>query len=102
MKKQFLPLLMIITLLAVYDFLFWNENIGINFPIFLILILTALFYVFPQFRKSRGRNFSTLVAFIALVFLVNTNTGFSKITAFILAGTMVAFIQQVSLRSLPY
>ncbi len=102
MKKQSLLLLMIIPLLAVYDFLFWNETIGVNFPIFLVLLLSAFFYVFPQFTKSWAANLTTVFSIIAVTLVVITNTGLSKITAFILAGTMVAFIQQVSLRSLPY
>jgi len=102
MKKQFATPLLLITLLAVYDFLFWNEVVGVNFPIFILLLIAVLVYSFPHFKKERIPVGMSLLTVTAAVLVVITNTVLSKITAFAMVGIMVGFVHQVSLRSVPY
>lgn len=102
MKKQLATPLLLITLLAVYDFLFWNEGIGINFPIFILLLIAVLICSFPHFNKVRIAIGMLLLAAIAAMLVAITNTGLSKVTALVMVGVMVAFVHQVSLRSVPY
>ena len=75
---------------------------GINFPIFILLLIAVLVYSFPHFKKSRIAIGILLLTTIAAILVVITNTVLSKITAFVMVGIMVAFVHQVSLRSVPY
>src|SRR6185295_5739556 len=96
--KPFLPLL----LLFLFDFLFWNEKVGINLLIFSIAAIAVLFYSMRHVRHhplawivlTSAISASTLVAF--------TNTGLSVVTAFVMLSIAFAFAHQVSLRSVPY
>ncbi len=86
MKKQLATPLLLITLLAVYDFLFWNEGIGINFPIFILLLIAVLICSFPHFNKVRIAIGMLFLAALAAVLVAITNTGLSKVTAFVMGG----------------
>ncbi|RYD82938.1 MAG: DUF4173 domain-containing protein [Sphingobacteriales bacterium] len=95
------PLFLFIAL-CVYNYLFWSQNIGINLPIFSIIILLANFYFYPEARRSKPALMTAFGTLFTAVIVAWQNTNMSICMHFISFFISVGFIHAESLKTIPY
>lgn len=80
MKKSIKLLLLAIGF--AHNILFWNENWGFNLLIFSIILIAALFYMYPQPFQQKETRFVLLGTLVALFMVITFNTTISKVAYF--------------------
>ncbi|MDJ1501893.1 DUF4173 domain-containing protein [Xanthocytophaga agilis] len=90
MKPSSFKLTILCLLTLVYNYVFWQEKLGINLLLFSTLLIASLFYFYPQSWKATNVRISTLFTILSLIMVVWHNSLTSKlahITSFlIMAG----------------
>ncbi len=88
--------------LLVFNYFFWEENLGINLSIFSILLIAMLFINYKKaFSSSKVKItlVGTLIASVMVIIFNSTESKFAQIFSFLL---MVAFIHETELKSVIY
>lgn len=102
MNPKNLRLLILVSLVAIFNYFFWAEKLGLNLLIFSLLIFGALIYEYKSsfaFHKVLFTLFGTLVS-LAMVLIYNSLI--SKIAFFASFSLCVVFIHEPELRSIWY
>ncbi len=89
MRTQPSKFLLVITGAIVFNFIFWNEKIGVNLILFDIFICGSVFFLFPYSLKNNASKWLLAGHFLAAAMVVVQNTILSKISFSI---TMLLFI----------
>lgn len=102
MSKRILTKIFLWTGVIAYNFLFWQQKLGINLLIFSTLLGAVAFYLNPKSLYSKNAWLTSLGTLLTGVFVVVYNSGISKfmhITSFLI---MLGFIHQSEMRSIYY
>ncbi len=88
------PLLFTIILLTVFNFFFWQEKLGVNLLIFILLSCAALFIL----NQTSVKKFLTMMLFSLTIFacsmVVFSNSVFSQISSIFCFIILVGYIHQ--------
>lgn len=102
MNKRTLTRIFLWTGVISYNFLFWQQKLGVNLLIFSVLLGGIAFYLNPKSLYSKNAWLTAAGTFITGLFVVIYNSGISKfmhITSFLI---MLGFIHQSEMRSVFY
>lgn len=90
---------MLIVLLAVYNFFFWGEKLGVNLTIFLTLTAAAVMTLNEENIKSKTVIVSLLAFLYAGAMAVVVNSEFSIFAAITVFAMFAGFVHQRQLRT---
>ena len=96
-KKAYLFL---VTLLAVFNFFFWGEKLGLNLLIFLSLCSVAVILLNEGNIKSKNVIVTLLAVLYSAAMVVVNNSAFSKFSAISIFIAFTGFVHQRELKSL--
>lgn len=85
-----------------FDFLFWEEKMGLNTFIFSVLYLTALWLLFPDGRRSAGFWITAGGTLLTAGLVVWHNSGAAKLAHLLSAMCAAGFAQESTLRFVLY
>jgi len=93
-------LVLLLTLLIIYNFFFWKEKLGLNFLMFSVLLSSAVILLNPGALKSH----KVILLFASVVYtgimvLIN-NSVFSKLAMFISLMLLTGYAHQPQIKSL--
>lgn len=91
--------IMLLILLAVYNFFFWGEKLGVNLAIFLSLSAAAVMSLNEENIKSKSVITSLLAFLYASAMVVVVNSDFSKFAAITVFAMFVGFVHQRQIRT---
>lgn len=100
MLKTSRTLMPVLAGVFLFDFLFWEEKMGLNTLLFGCFYLAALWFLFPAARKSKGFLFTLLGALVAGAMVVVHNSGAAKLTFWLSMMCAAGFAQEPGLRFL--
>jgi hypothetical protein len=100
MNKSIIRFLLLVAGIAAYNYLFWQQKMGINLPIFNTLLMLGYFLLEPQSLRSRPAQVSALCTLLTGIPVVLFNTGISVFANCVSLITMVGFAHQPALRSI--
>lgn len=100
-NRQTANLFLVIGIVA-YNFLFWQQKLGINLLAFSSLLAAFAFYLNPKSLYSRNAWISALATLITGVCVVIYNTTLSKVIHILSFSTMLGFIHHSEMRSIYY
>ncbi|MEP7251105.1 MAG: hypothetical protein ABI683_01960, partial [Ginsengibacter sp.] len=86
-------LLLIASGALLFNFIFWNEKLGLNIIIFDVFICTSVFLVFPYSTQSHVAKWLFAGHIISAVLVVLQNTIITKISFFVTLLLFVSFSQ---------
>ncbi|MEM6346021.1 MAG: DUF4173 domain-containing protein [Bacteroidota bacterium] len=92
-----LPLALAMT--AIYNLFFWQEQLGINLPIFSLLIIALMFLLNPAAIRSRNAWITALGSIITGVLVVCYHSGTSQVVHILSTLLFVGFAHQAPLRT---
>jgi hypothetical protein len=92
----------VIGLTAVYNFLFWQEKLGLNLLIFSGLYGLALYRLHPYNWRSKPTIISLFFTLVALTMVVLYNSIISKIAFFGSLVMFLGFVHQAGLKAVFY
>ncbi|WP_205509412.1 DUF4153 domain-containing protein [Longitalea arenae] len=101
MNRDLVKIVLVTAGAVLFNLVFWNEKLAINTVLFDAFLLSALFYLYPQARRSAAVNWLLLGHLVCLAMLVVHNTELSKI-AFFITLLLVAGFAEYSHRSVWY
>jgi len=93
MKKERNKIICAIIAGTVFNLVFWNEKIALNSIIYDSIILTSLFFLYPQARHSSTVRWLTLGHLICLAMIFVNNSLLSKVASCITLGLIVGFAE---------
>lgn len=99
MNKSIVRFLFLVAGLATYNYLFWQQKMGVNLPLFNTLLLIFYFFLDSKSLRSRAVQVTALCTVLTGIPVVLFNTGisvFAHCTSLILT---VGFAHQPALRS---
>ncbi len=102
MNHANIRLLAVVSAVFLFDFLFWEEKMGLNVLIFTFAWLSVLLWVFPESRSSR--RFQAVAGGMLLTAAMVTwhNSGAAKLAWMVSAMCAVGFAQERQLRFVLY
>jgi hypothetical protein len=89
MNKDLVKIILVTAGAVLFNLIFWNEKLAINTVLFDAFLLSALFFLYPNARKSATVNWLLLGHLVSLIMVVVHNTDLSKI-AFVVTLLLVA------------
>jgi hypothetical protein len=98
MNKDLIKIILVTAGAALFNLVFWNEKLAINTVLFDAFLLSALFFLYPNARKSATVNWLLLGHLVSLTMVVIHNTDLSKI-AFVVTLLLVAGFAEYTHRS---
>ncbi|MCI0448553.1 MAG: DUF4173 domain-containing protein [Chlorobi bacterium] len=99
MNRQNITYLFLLILLAIYNFFFWREKLGINLLIFLFLSSFAVLILNEENLKSRNVIVSLLAFLYASAMVLVINSDFSKFASMTVFAVFVGFAHQKELKT---
>lgn len=99
MNTKNITYLLLIILLAVFNFFFWGEKLGLNLLIFLSASAIAVLVLNGDNLKSKNVLLSLLAVMYAAAMVVVNNSGYSKFAAISLFMVFTGFAHQKTLRT---
>ncbi|MEM9823969.1 MAG: DUF4153 domain-containing protein [Bacteroidota bacterium] len=85
-----------------YNFLFWQEKLGLNGLLFSLFIMGSLLYLHPDRRTSKEVILTGLGTLTTAFFIVIINSDFVKVIHILSLLTFTGFVQQRELRFIFY
>lgn len=98
MNKDLVKIILVTAGAVLFNLVFWNEKLAINTVLFDAFLLSALFFLYPDARKSATVNWLLLGHLISVTMVVVHNTDLSKI-AFVITLLLVAGFAEYTHRS---
>ncbi|MBO9199106.1 MULTISPECIES: DUF4153 domain-containing protein [Niastella] len=98
MNKDLVKIILVTAGAVLFNLVFWNEKLAINTVLFDAFLLSALFFLYPNARKSANVNWLLLGHLVSLAMVVVHNTELSKI-AFVVTLLLVAGFAEYTHRS---
>ena len=98
MNKDLVKIILVTAGAVLFNLVFWNEKLAINTVLFDAFLLSALFFLYPNARKSATVNWLLLGHLVSLTMVVIHNTDLSKI-AFVVTLLLVAGFAEYTHRS---
>jgi hypothetical protein len=98
MNKDLVKIMLVTAGAVLFNLVFWNEKLAINTVLFDAFLLSALFFLYPDARKSGTVNWLLLGHVVSLSMVVIHNTDLSKI-AFVITLLLVAGFAEYTHRS---
>jgi hypothetical protein len=98
MNKDLVKIMLVTAGAVLFNLVFWNEKLAINTVLFDAFLLSALFFLYPDARKSGTVNWLLLGHLISLSMVVIHNTDLSKI-AFVVTLLLIAGFAEYTHRS---
>lgn len=95
MKKDSLKLTMIILGAILFNFIFWNEKLGVNTILFDSFIIASIFYLYPSSIKNNIAIWLSVGHLITAAMVLVHNTMLSKIGFSITLLLFVSFSQYI-------
>jgi len=92
-----LPLALAMT--AVYNLFFWQEQFGINLPIFSLLIIALMFLLNPEAIRSRNAWITALGSLMTGILVVVYHSGTAQVVHILSTLLFVGFAHQSQLRT---
>lgn len=102
MQNRKIQLVLFITLLVIYNVLFWKEKFGINLLLFSVLMSAMAFVLYPENKRDPKVWITAIGTFLSGIFVVIYNSGISTFAHFISFFIFLAFLQERGLRSVYY
>ena len=102
MKKTTRINLLLLIGLLLYNFLFWEEKMGLNVLIFSSFIVGSLFYLHPESRTSKAVILTGIGTIFTGILIVAVNSILVKTVHFLSLITFAGFVQQKELRFMLY
>jgi Domain of unknown function (DUF4173) len=100
MKKEILRSEIILLGAALFNFIFWNENLGINTLIFTIFIVSGLWFMERDSFQTRSVRITAMVAVLLSCLVVWHNSLIVKTIYCLNFSVMIGLIQERQLRFL--
>ncbi|RPI18011.1 MAG: DUF4173 domain-containing protein [Ignavibacteriae bacterium] len=91
--------LSIAALTILFNFIFWNEKMGLNITVFVILLCLITYIINKDSAISRNVVYSLIAVIYSGVMVIINNSGFSKFSLILSCIVTVGFIHQSQLRS---
>jgi len=98
MNKDLVKIILVTAGAVLFNLVFWNEKLAINTVLFDAFLLSALFFLYPDARKSATVNWLLLGHLVSLTMVVIHNTDLSKIS-FVITLLLVAGFAEYTHRS---
>ncbi|AEW01893.1 hypothetical protein A4D02_07770 [Niastella koreensis] len=98
MNKDLIKIILVTAGAVLFNLVFWNEKLAINTVLFDAFLLSALFFLYPNARKSATVNWLLLGHLVSLTMVVIHNTDLSKIS-FVITLLLVAGFAEYTHRS---
>ena len=95
MKKERAKLLAIAAGGVLFNLVFWQEKVALNTLLYDLFILSILFFLYSEARRSSTVRWLTLGHLICLAMIVIQNTVLSKVASSITLGVLVGFIEYI-------
>ena len=95
MRTERIKIYLVVVGSILFNWLFWNEKIGINTAIYDLFLLAFLFYLYPDARHSSTVRWLLAGHLICLAMIIVHNTLLSKFGFWITLLLLVAFVQYV-------
>lgn len=99
-SRQTIQLILLIIGALIFNYIFWNEEFGLNTVIFNLFLTGSLLYLYPKSIKYKNTIFTVLGSFITATIVIIHNSLLSIIIHYISTILMVAFIHQPKLKSI--
>lgn len=99
MKTRNLIYIVLVSLLAVYNFFFWSEKLGVNLLIFLSLCSAAVMWLNGENVRNRNVIISLLAFLYSAAMVIVVNSGFSKFAAIVTFGIFTGYVHQRELKA---
>ncbi len=90
----------LLALVLVFNFLFWEEKMGLNCLVFALIYLGVMWYLFPEGRNSRYFWVTAAGLLLSGVMVVWHNSQAAKLAYFVSGMCAVGFAQNTELRHL--
>lgn len=100
MSKTSRTLLFVLAGALLFNFLFWQEKMGLNTSLFGIFYLIALWVLFPEARKSKAFLLTGAGVILSGAMVVVHNSGAAKFTFWLSTMCAAGFAQEPGLRFL--
>ena len=98
MKQLISTNLLVLVATLAYNFLFWQEKMGLNSLIFTLLMIAILFHTHPESRRSKPALLTAFGTLLTAVLIVWNNSLLTKCIHILSFITMVGFVQARMLR----
>lgn len=98
MQQAKTQLLLVLIGVLLFNFSFWQENLGLNTLIFTLFYLASLWFIFSESRNSRNFWITAGGTLLTAVMIVWHNSGAAKFAWFISAMCAAGFAQERALR----
>lgn len=85
-----------------FNYLFWEEDFGLNILLFTAFLVSCILTLFPSIRKSPQALIAICGTIITSVFVVLHSSAFVVIMYWLSALLMIGFIHQTELKSIAY
>src|SRR4030095_16537381 len=95
MKKERAKLLAIVAGGTLFNLVFWQEKIALNTLLYDAFILSLLFFLYPEARRSSTVRWLTLGHLICLAMVIVHNTTLSKVGFCITLGLLTGFAEYI-------
>jgi hypothetical protein len=95
MKKERAKLLAILTGGILFNLVFWQEKFALNTLLYDAFILSILFFLHPEARRSSTVRWLTLGHLICLAMIIVHNTILSQVAFCITLGLLIGFIEHI-------
>ena len=95
MKKERAKLLAILAGGTLFNLVFWQEKIALNTLLYDAFILSLLFFLYPEARRSSTVRWLTLGHLICLAMIIVHNTTLSKVGFCITLGLLTGFAEYI-------
>ena len=88
--------------LIVFNFIFWNENLGLNLFLFTLLLIGGLYLNYKESFRSLNVKVTVIGTILSSLMVLFFNSTESKIANILSFTVLVAFVHQSSFRSIYY
>lgn len=100
MRRTATLLLPVLIGTLLFNFLFWQEKMGLNCLIFSVFYVATLWYVFPESRQSRSFWATAIGTTLTAIMIVWHNSDAAKFTFVISAMCTAGFAQEPEIRQI--
>jgi hypothetical protein len=98
MSTRKIQLALVLALVFIFNFLFWNEKMGLNCLVFTPIYLGALWFSFPESRYTRGFQITAIGTLLCAIMITWHNSGAAKLAFFISGMCAAGFAQSSNLK----
>lgn len=100
MKRNYFNLIGFLSLLILYNYFFWNEKLGINLPLFSLILATVIIHQNENSFKSRKVQVFLPLVLLTGFFVLFNNSGISIFTHILSFVLLIGFTHEQKMRSI--